>query len=299
MHSNTKTKMKIKVLFNLNNALGEGPQWDVKNQRIYWIDSFDKKIYRATAEGKELKHWDLPEIVGSFCLTKTGNAIFAGQSGLFEFNFVNKEFHYIFVPKSKKKNLRFNDGKVDRNGNFFFGSMDTHENEGIGAVYRCDSNRYVKELATGFVVFNGPCWSPDGEIFYASDSGAGKIWRYDYCSSKGSIKNKTLIISTEDPLNGSFDGCTVDDEGCLWSARIFGGRIDRFSPDGKLIQSIKMPIKKPTSVAFGGPNQDILYVTSMGKNFLPIHPKDKKYRGALFSISGLGVRGIEERRHNS
>ncbi|MAD91837.1 MAG: calcium-binding protein [Gammaproteobacteria bacterium] len=292
-------KMEIKVLFDLKNSLGEGPQWDVKNQRLYWIDSFDKKIYRSTADGGELKYWELPEIVGSFCLTKKGNALLAGQSGLLEFDFDDAYSKHIFAPKNMKERLRFNDGKVDRNGNFFFGAMDVQEKKEIGAIYRCDEERHIKELDTGFVVFNGPCWSPDGTTFYASDSGAGKIWRYDHNPLTGMIKKKTLIKSTTTPLSGSFDGCTIDVEGCLWSARIFGGKIDRISPDGSLIQSIKMPIMNPTSVAFGGSNLDILYVTSMGKIFSTNHPKDNNYSGALFAITGLGIRGIEEKRHNS
>ncbi|MDG2107707.1 MAG: SMP-30/gluconolactonase/LRE family protein [Woeseiaceae bacterium] len=291
--------MQIEVLVDLRHVLGEGPQWDVKTQRLYWIDSFKKRIYRATADGRELKAWKAPEIIGSICLTRQGSALVAGQTGLFEFDFDSEQAELIFAPKGLNQDQRLNDGKVDRNGHFFFGGMDMTEKAGLGKVYLCDKERRVQELDTGFVVFNGPCWSPDGKTFYASDSSVGKIWRYDHDPITGALKNKVAIVSTDHPMNGSFDGCTVDEEGCLWSARIFGGRIDRYSPDGALIQSIDMPIKKPTSVAFGGPDLNILYVTSMGAQLSPDHPKDNYHRGALFAITDLGVRGIEEKRHDS
>jgi len=291
--------MQIETLVDLRHVLGEGPQWDTKTQRLYWIDSFEKRIYMATADGRELKVWEVPELIGSICLTKQGNALVAGQTGLFEFDFESEQTELIFTPQGMTQDQRLNDGKVDRNGNFFFGGMDMTEKAGLGKVYRCDKERRVQELDKGFVVFNGPCWSPDGKIFYASDSGVGKIWRYDHDPITGTLKNKVAIVSTDEPLSGSFDGCTVDDEGCLWSTRIFGGRVDRYSPDGALMQSIDMPISKPTSVAFGGPDLDILYVTSMGAQFSPDHPKDNHHRGALFAVTGLGVRGIEEKRHDS
>ena len=77
----------------------------------------------ATADGRELKVWEVPELIGSICLTKQGNALVAGQTGLFEFDFESEQTELIFTPQGMTQDQRLNDGKVDRNGHFFFGGM--------------------------------------------------------------------------------------------------------------------------------------------------------------------------------
>jgi sugar lactone lactonase YvrE len=66
--------------------------------------------------------------------------------------------------------------------------------------------------------------------------------------------------------------------------------------DGSVDRVIEMPVKKVTSVMFGGPNLDVLYVTSMAKPPLPRFPSDGVLRGSLFAIHGLGIRGVPEPR---
>ena len=95
---------------------------------------------------------------------------------------------------------------------------------------------------------------------------------------------------------GAFDGATVDAEGGVWSAIVYVGKLIRYAPDGRVDRVIDMPVKKVTSVNFGGPNLDILYVTSMAKPPLPRFPDDPQPRGALFAIHGLGVHGVPEPR---
>ena len=50
----------IRVVFDGANTLGEGPLWDVAEQRLYWIDSMNGLIFRATADGREMEQWKLP-----------------------------------------------------------------------------------------------------------------------------------------------------------------------------------------------------------------------------------------------
>ena len=95
---------------------------------------------------------------------------------------------------------------------------------------------------------------------------------------------------------GAFDGATVDAEGCLWSAIVYAGKLARYAPDGSIDRIIEMPVKKVTSVNFGGPGLDVLYVTSMAKPPLPRFPADPAPRGSLFAIHDLGVRGVPEPR---
>lgn len=174
--------------------------------------------------------------------------------------------------------------------------MDALETGPNGALYRLDPDFSVHKLDDGIIVSNGPCWSPDGTRFHFADSWAGEIWAHDYDQETGSVANRRTFAKIDTSRGGAADGSTVDAEGCLWNAQVFDGKLVRYTPDGKVERVIEMPVKKVTSVMFGGPKLDILYVTSMAKPPLPRFPGDGILRGSLFAISGLGIRGLPEMR---
>jgi len=164
-----------------------------------------------------------------------------------------------------------------------------------GALYRLDPDLSLTVLETGIICSNGPCWSPDGRTFYFTDTWSEEISAYDYDIETGTPSNKRSFASFKNG-GGAPDGATVDEEGCVWSAAVYAGELRRFTPDGVLDQVIEMPVLKVTSVMFGGPDLDVLYVTSMAKPPLPRFPEDGPMGGSLFAIHGLGVRGVPERR---
>jgi L-arabinonolactonase len=174
--------------------------------------------------------------------------------------------------------------------------MDTMEDGPNGALYRLDPDLSLHKLDDHIIVSNGPCWSPDGRIFYFADTWTGEIWAYDYDLDTGAVSNKRTFCKVDRSRGGAADGSTVDAEGCVWNALVYDGRLVRYTPEGKVDRVIDMPVKKVTSVMFGGPNLDILYVTSMAKPPLARFPGDGVLRGSLFAIHDLGVRGVPEPR---
>jgi L-arabinonolactonase len=174
--------------------------------------------------------------------------------------------------------------------------MDTREGGKDGELFRLDPDLSLHRLDGGFAISNGPCWSPDGSTFYFSDSFSGEIWAYDYDLATGAIANRRTFTKAGITPGMATDGSTVDAEGFLWNAQVFAGKLCRYAPDGTVDRVIEMPVKKVTSVNFGGPDLDILYVTSMTKPPLPHLPGDGVLRGSLFAIRGLGVKGIPEPR---
>lgn len=287
--------MRIDVLVDVKTTLGEGPLWDVVEQRLYWIDSFDGRVFRCTEDGREVRAWDVPQKIGSMCLRKNGGAIVSLARGFHSLDFRTGEVQLIHDPEPDKPTNRLNDGKVDRAGRFVAGSMDTMEEGPNGALYSLSPDLKVTKLESGIIVSNGPCWSPDGKIFYFTDTWSGEISAYDYDQKKGTVANKHTFCKRPND-GGAFDGATVDAEGCVWSAQVYVGKIVRYRPDGSIDRVIEMPVKKVTSTMFGGPNLDILFVTSMAKPPLPRFPGDGVLRGSLFAIRDLGVRGVPEPR---
>ena len=289
--------MRIDILLDVKTTLGEGPLWDAEQQRLYWIDSFDGRVFRATADGRELRAWDVPQKIGSMALRKDGQgAVVSLQRGFHLLDFMTGDVDLICDPEPDRPDNRLNDGKVDKRGRFVAGSMDTMEQGPNGALYSMSTDFEVTRLDQGIICSNGPCWSPDGRTFYFNDTWSGEIWAYDYDLDTGGVSNRRCFAKVDTAGGGAADGSTVDAEGCLWNALVYDGKLTRYRPDGTVDRVIDMPVKKVTSVMFGGPDLDVLYVTSMAKPPLPRFPRDGVMRGSLFAIHGLGIRGIAEPR---
>ncbi|MBL0407167.1 SMP-30/gluconolactonase/LRE family protein [Microvirga aerilata] len=288
--------MRIEVLVDVKTTLGEGPLWDVDEQRLYWIDSFDGRVFRSTADGRELRSWDVPQKIGSMALRRSGGAVLSLQRGFHLLDFNTGDVELIHDPEPGLTANRINDGKVDKAGRFVAGSMDTMEEGPNGALYSLGPDLKVTKLDQGIVCSNGPCWSPDGKLFYFADTWSGEIWVYDYDQVTGAVSNRRTFTKIDTSRGGAADGSTVDSEGFLWNAQVYDGKIIRYAPDGSVDRVIEMPVKKVTSVMFGGPDLDILYVTSMAKPPLPRFPGDGVLRGSLFAIYDLGIQGVPEPR---
>jgi sugar lactone lactonase YvrE len=160
----------------------------------------------------------------------------------------------------------------------------------------------VTKIDDGIICSNGPCWSPDDKTFYFADTFQEEFWAYDYDIDSGNVSNKRVFASTAADA-GVADGSTVDAEGYLWNAQVIGGELVRYAPDGSVERRIGMPVKNVTSVIFGGPDLDEIYVTSMARVKHPavhdrfaVEVKPQFLAGGLFRITGLGIRGLPEPR---
>ena len=168
--------MRIEVLVDVKTTLGEGPVWDVGQQRLYWLDSADGRILRCAADGRELRAWDVGQKIGSMALRHSGEqAIVALQNGVHTLDLHSGELALIIDPEPGLPDNRLNDGKVDRQGRFVFGSMDTLEENASARLYRLDADLSLHTLDENIIVSNGPCWSPSGETFYFCDTWSGEI----------------------------------------------------------------------------------------------------------------------------
>ncbi|MCF5413449.1 SMP-30/gluconolactonase/LRE family protein, partial [Pseudomonas syringae] len=249
--------MRIEIVVDVKTTLGECPVWDVEQQRLYWIDSFDGRVLRCTDDGRELRAWEVGQKIGSMALRKHGDAaLVALQTGIYNLDLPSGDLELIVDPEPGLPNNRLNDGKVDRQGRFIVGSMDTQEDQASAKLYRLDPDLSLHTLDEGIIVSNGPCWSPGGETFYFADTWSGEIWTYDYDNASGAVANRSTFAKVDTSAGGAADGCTVDAEGCLWQALVYAGKLVRYTPDGQVDRIIDMPVKKVTSLTFGGPNLD-------------------------------------------
>lgn len=289
---------RIARIGTTTDQLGESPVWDERRLRLYWIDALAGLIRELDPASGTVRQFGVVAPIGSLALRRDGGAVLALRHGFACYDFATG----ILTPGPSigldHPKLRLNDGKVDPHGRFLAGTMhgDLAKDEPpLGGLYRLDSSGTVELLETDLAVSNGPCFSPDGRTFYLADSARRVIWAYDY-GKDGPLANKRVFVET-DGLQSGCDGATVDADGYLWSVLVRIGKIARFAPNGTVAGIIDMPTRHPTSVCFGGPDLDVLYVTSISRShaLADVHPD----AGGLFAVEGLGVRGLPPHRFNS
>ncbi len=286
--------LRIEVFSDTRDALGEGPLWDDREQRLYWIDSYAPAVYSADADGGNRKRWPVPEPIGSLALREKGGAILALRNGFYTLDFETGEVALIAETQPGELTPRMNDGKVDRQGRFVAGSMDFEERNPVGKLFRLDSDLSVHQLDHGIICSNGPCFSLDGRTLYFADTGKKAIYAYDYDTASGNVRSRRVFASFENQ-RGLPDGATVDSEGCVWSCEVYSGRLIRFDPDGVVDRIIGLPVQSTTSLTFGGAGLDIAYVTSMARPYNGAYHRERE-AGCVFAVHGLGVRGVPEPR---
>jgi sugar lactone lactonase YvrE len=286
--------VKIRRLDVPQCSVGEGPVWDVTEQALYFIDIVGRKVFRHHPDTGQTEQWSVPDIIGSMAVRSAGGAIVALANGVHFLDFNTGDCAMLASSGDLNSMVQLADGKVDRTGRFIVGSSDRTMKDARGKLYALDpGSESLREIDRGIVLSNGPCWSVDGATFYHADSVAKTIFAYDYHTAEGRLANRRAFASTAD-LGGIPDGATVDAENHVWSAICEGGKLVRFTPDGRIERIIEMPVKLPGSVMFGGPQLDQLFVTSLSPAFMgrPADPLD----GSTFVIEDLGIRGLPEPR---
>lgn len=280
----------VQCVADVHAVLGEGPVWVAREQALYWLDIKGRKIFRLDAGGA-VGEWPTPLRVGSLAPRDADGFIAGTEDGFAEIDLDANSFEILARPEEHLPNNRFNDGKVDRRGRFWAGSMDDLEKDATGILYRVDPGLRWTVVDDGYKVTNGPAFSPSGERMYHNDSARQVTYVFDL-DLDGRARNRRAFLEFSEG-DGYPDGMTVDSDGCLWIAFWDGWCVRRFSPVGEWLQTVELPVARPTSCAFGGAGLDRLYVTSasvgLDESALAVQPN----AGGLFMLSP-GVQGLEE-----
>ena len=300
--------LTIERVLDCGNHLGEGPVWDVREGRLYWVDGTGRRVgnpafWRYDPRSEKVENWMLDRDVGALALREDGGLVLALDDGFYFHDLeAGGQPQLIAKVDEDQPRTRLNDGKVDRRGRFFAGGMDDKEELKICGLWRLDPDLSVTKVDDGIICSNGPCWSPDGRTFYFADTFVDEFWAYDFDIENGTLSNKRIFATTKESM-GVPDGSTVDEEGCLWNAELISGDLVRYAPDGTVERKIGMPVRNITSVMFGGEDLKDIYVTSMARvkhpavhDLFRVETKPQYGAGALYRIRGLGIRGVEEPR---
>ena len=269
---------------------GEGPVWVDRETALYWVNITGRRIYRL-GESSDIREWETPMRVGAIAPRASGGFIAATDQGFAQIDLDSNRFDILVNPEEHLPGNRFNDGKVDRAGRFWAGTMDDKEREATGSLYRLDPDGRWAKLDEGYQVTNGPAFSPDGRRMYHNDSARQLTYVFDL-DDEGNPSNRQVLIRFAGS-EGYPDGMTVDCEGCLWIAFWDGWCVRRFTDDGRRLADIPLKVQRPTSCTFGGPDLDRLYVTSATIGIDAQALEMQPCAGGLLLVEA-GARGIEQ-----
>lgn len=288
---------EIECVLDAKVTLGEGTFWDTRDQVLWWVNIWGKEIHRFDPATRADRVWRVPEDVGCLAVRERGGLVVSRRSGFFFFDPTSGRYDPITDPEAGRPETRFNDGKTDRQGRFYSGTVYEVEGKPVqktAALYQLDPDLSCHRIVDGVGISNGLAWSPDGKTMYYGDSSANVVWAFDFDISTGTASNKRLFIDTS-PTGGVPDGATVDEEGCYWLTLPVTRRVTRYDPDGREMETITMPTDLPTCCGFGGKDLDILYVTSGTVGRPAAKLVGQPHAGGLFAVH-VGVRGLPEAR---
>ena len=243
--------------------IGESPLWDDRTGLLYWVDINPGIIHRIDPLTGARQRWEMGEPVGALGLCQSGQLVVALRDTVILFDPRDGSRQALASVTHAKPEMRLNDGKVGPDGAFWVGSMDASGDANpAGTLYRFAPDGSVAVITEGFRISNGLAWDAAGTRLYHSDSRGIWVDILDFDPATGAATNRRRWLDL-DEATGRPDGGACDVDGNYWSGGASAGRLNRFSPDGVLLDWIDLPNLRPTMPCFGGPDLDTLFVTSL------------------------------------
>jgi sugar lactone lactonase YvrE len=287
----------IDCVLDIHADLGECPTWSVRDQRLYWIDIGNRAVYRYDPATGENEKRELAGRPGSFALTGDPDRLLvAAEHQILDLTWSTGAATVRADIEPEGDHKRLNDGRCDPAGRFWVGSMDlpSRSDQKAGMLHRFEPDGTHEVVATGVTVSNGLAFSPDSSTMYWADTGRATVWAYDFDLDSGTRTNERVFLDfSGSDLPGKPDGACVDEDGCYWVACVYGWSLLRATPGGAIDRIIELPIERPTMPAFGGPDLDTIYLTSISHEGSVELAPGQPQAGGVFAITP-GVKGLPE-----
>ncbi|MCC9137060.1 SMP-30/gluconolactonase/LRE family protein [Pontibacter silvestris] len=287
IHQNTTAELVL----DAKARLGEGAIWHPTEKKLYWLDIEAAALHIYDPATKEDIQFSTGEKAGTIVPIQGGGVLLAMQNSIRKMDTSTGDVTLVTQPLNDSM-VRFNDGKADPAGRFWVGTMAHDIKEGAAALYRMDKDKGFHQVLDKVTISNGIVWSADKKTMYYVDTPTLTVQAFDYDDKTGDLSNGRVVVRVPESLNGSPDGMTIDAEGKLWVALWGAAAVIRCDPaTGEILQRIEVPALQATSVAFGGENLDILYITTVREWLTPEQLEKYPLSGGLFAVKP-GVRGV-------
>jgi sugar lactone lactonase YvrE len=283
-------QIPVETISTNRDVLGEACIWSPRHDRLFWVDIRRNMLQSHCPSNGAHQTWDLAESVGSLAVASTGGVIFGTRSGVVHFDLQTGSATTLYDLHADQPHHRCNDGKCDRQGRFWTGTLNDSTQAPEGGVF-CVTRNGLRKILSDIRIPNSIAWSPDGSTMYFTDSPDRLIYSFAFDIETAELSNRRVFARIAPPAVP--DGSTVDAEGYLWNAEYDGWRLVRYAPDGAIDRVVDLPVQRPTSCAFGGDYLETLFITSasqdLNRNELALQP----LAGRLLAIRP-GIRGLAE-----
>ncbi|MEW2636243.1 SMP-30/gluconolactonase/LRE family protein [Streptomyces sp. NPDC048389] len=249
-------------------VLGEGPTWDASAARLLWVDILSARVHTYDPATGRRTVMATEQHVGAAKPRAGGGLVVNLRDGV---GLYDADGTFRWLHRDPVDGRRGNDAAVAPDGSLWAGTMRYDEAPGGGTLTRIAPDGTAAPLLTDVSVSNGTGWSPDGSRMYYIDSPTRRIDVFDVRPGDPLPVNRRPLVVVE-PGAGYPDGLTVDADGCVWVALWDGGAVRRYTPRGVLDRVVALPVRRPTSCAFGGAALTDLYITSARKGLAAPHP---------------------------
>ncbi len=281
---------RVKIVPVAPDVLGESPIWSSSDAQLFRVDVTAPAVRAYRPADNSERSWSFGKPVAAVAPTYDGRVLVVSRRSMCLLDPESDTRVDIGVTPLNSEE-RFNDGCCDRKGRYWVGTFHRSLERATGALYMVEYGR-IQQMDGGFGLSNGITWSPDDRTMYFADTHARCIHAYEFDLESGEPGNRRIFARFDGP--GRPDGITIDSDGFLWVALVGGGEVCRLDPAGRLVHTVKLPIDRPTSCAFGGESLATLFVTSMRNRSLHATSDIDPLEGQLFAIEGLPVVGIRE-----
>lgn len=274
-------------------ALGESPRWHAGERALYWVDITAQAMHRWTADSGAVESRQFADPVACFAFRLGGGMVLGMADGCALIDHWEDDPQpFGAQPLAGKPAHRMNDGRCDPAGRFWVGSVDGSKAAHDAALYCLDGDGMLTEIEAGMLTCNGAAFSADGRRFCHADTPSHALRMYDCDPASGALSNRRNVHQF--PFGaGRPDGGSFDAEGCYWSALYDGGRVVRLSPSGDIVESVALPVARPTMIAFGGDDGCTAFVTSAAQGLESDALARQPHAGGIFAFR-VAVPGVPE-----
>lgn len=276
-------------------VLGESVCWSPDDGSVLWVDIVGRKVLRTALSDGRTEEWSFPEQTGFVQPADDGTWLVGQENSILVLDPRTGTREKFVDLEAGDRSTRTNDAGCDPQGKLLVGTMRMGDLQPVGSLYRIDAAHRIETLDRDLTIPNGIAFSPDGTTAYWADTFVKirQVWRASCTAASGALGPKEPFVQI-DEQRGRPDGAAIDEDGFYWVAAAWGWQLLRYAPDGRLDRAVRLPVQRPSKLAFGGPKLSTIFVTSISEGLGEDAEETQPLAGRLIALD-LGIRGLPPR----